>query len=517
MKKISAILLTLMLVLGMIIPTMLTASADTPATWDGKANIKWYVDAGKGAGLYELNTAQDLAGFAYLVCAGNANGPYSGVYYDSQYNVLGLKASGKESQYAVADRLYEPVSGDGSQEIAGDMFFDQMVNLTSDIVLNEGDASTWATTAPANKGWLPIGGERANAATGSGFDGIFDGKGHTVSGLYYAGADDHLGAGLFGYVGRESNAIIQNLTVENFYVKAGLSVGGIVGHARRGVNLENCFAKNGSVTAVDTQAGGLVGGAFSVASAKYCGVENVNINTLNRSAGFFGAINNLTLEVTDSYVIGSKIKMTGSDAGVIVGLSNNSSIKVTNVYSTLEIEVVPAEAPAEGEAPVQNVGLVWAGKGGNSAPSVTVSGLYYVDSIGNTATGKDTEGVSAIELDAIKGENAKTTLLGFDFDTVWVTVADGTPKIDLDRSSTGGDSGDDGNSNAGSSDNGNNGNSNKTEDTTAKTDDTTAKEDDTTETPTEEKKGCGSSIGMASVALMAVACGAVVVSKKKEN
>lgn len=516
MKKISAILLTLALVLSMSLSMMLTASAETPSVWDGKANIKWYVDAGKGAGLYELNTAQDLAGFAYLVCAGNANGPYSGVYYDSQYNVLGLKASGKESQYAVADRLYEPVSGDGSQEIAGDMFFDQMVNLTSDIVLNEGDASTWATTAPANKGWLPIGGERANAATGSGFDGIFDGKGHTVSGLYYAGADDHLGAGLFGYVGRDSNAIIQNITVENFYVKGGLSVGGIVGHARRGVNLENCYAKNGSVTAVDTQAGGLVGGAFSVASAKYCGVENVNINTLNRSAGFFGAINNLTLEVTDSYVIGSKIKMTGSDAGVIVGLCNNSSIKVTNVYSTLAIEVVPA-TPAEGEeAPEQRVGLVFAGGGSSgSAPSATVSGFYYVDSIGDTATGKDTEGVSAVELDAIKGENAKTALLGFDFDTVWVTVADGTPKLDLNRAPVGG--GDEGGDEGDGGDVGSSDSSNKTDDTTAKPDDTTAKADDTTEEAKEEKKGCGSSIGMASVALIAVACGALAISKKKEN
>ena len=60
MKKISAILLTLALVLSMSLSMMLTASAETPSVWDGKANIKWYVDAGKGAGLYELNTAQDL-------------------------------------------------------------------------------------------------------------------------------------------------------------------------------------------------------------------------------------------------------------------------------------------------------------------------------------------------------------------------------------------------------------------------------------------------------------------------
>ena len=62
MKKLTAILLSLVLILSLCSAAMLTVGAEetTASVWDGTANIKWYFD-GKDIGEYELKSAADLA------------------------------------------------------------------------------------------------------------------------------------------------------------------------------------------------------------------------------------------------------------------------------------------------------------------------------------------------------------------------------------------------------------------------------------------------------------------------
>ena len=74
--------------------------------------------------------------------------------------------------------------------------------------------------------WEPIG------VYYSTYNGIFDGKGHTVSGLYNKGSDE--GLGLFGYL---NGGKILNVGVENsyFYSDYDLAyVGGICGNVYSG-------------------------------------------------------------------------------------------------------------------------------------------------------------------------------------------------------------------------------------------------------------------------------------------
>ncbi|MBQ8212981.1 MAG: MBL fold metallo-hydrolase [Clostridia bacterium] len=81
------------------------------------------------------------------------------------------------------------------------------ITLKTDIIWNEGNATTWKDTAPSSyHAWTPIGND-ANFC----FKGSFDGNGHTISGIYYV--TDGTFNGLFRFVG--GNAVIKNLGLVN--------------------------------------------------------------------------------------------------------------------------------------------------------------------------------------------------------------------------------------------------------------------------------------------------------------
>jgi len=102
----------------------------------------------------------------------------------------------------------------------GNNFENKTISLGTDIVVNEGKASDWAKKAP-DLWWNPIG---ANVH----FAGIFDGKGHTISGIYVNRTQQY--AGLFGRAALNSN--IKNLKLTNSYITSTAThVGSIAGHS----------------------------------------------------------------------------------------------------------------------------------------------------------------------------------------------------------------------------------------------------------------------------------------------
>ena len=106
---------------------------------------------------------------------------------------------------------------------AFDGFQGQTVKLGKDIVVNEGNAADWATTAPARE-WLPM-------TRDVGFTGTFDGNGHAIKGLYINQDTKH--TGLFGHT--FFGSAIKNLRLENSYITStSTHVGSIVGHAYGG-------------------------------------------------------------------------------------------------------------------------------------------------------------------------------------------------------------------------------------------------------------------------------------------
>ncbi len=148
---------------GLQLPSV-TASAESVHIWDGTADTSWYTG---DKDTYEIYTAEQLAGLSKLV-------------------------------NEVADE---------------NRFMGITINLMNDICLNDtSNHKNWLKEPPKNK-WDPMG-RNGNWTSGNydAFAGVFNGNGHTISGMYvYETRDD---CGLFGYI---STAVICNLKMEKCF------------------------------------------------------------------------------------------------------------------------------------------------------------------------------------------------------------------------------------------------------------------------------------------------------------
>jgi len=102
---------------------------------------------------------------------------------------------------------------------AGTNFSGQIIKLNANIVLNDTtNWQDWANNPPANE-WTSIG------TSDNQFNGIFDGNGYIVSGIYINTTNDF--QGLFGVV--NNNATIKNLGITASYIKGKNHTGGLIG------------------------------------------------------------------------------------------------------------------------------------------------------------------------------------------------------------------------------------------------------------------------------------------------
>ena len=208
-----------------------------------------------------------------------------------------------------AESWYEISSANGLKAFAGKVnsgtsYKNETVKLTADIDL-------------ANEEWTPIG------KSGSTFQGVFDGQGHTISNLYINNkwlCD----AGLFGLT---TDGEVKNFTLQNANVTGYLDVGAIAGtpYTSKYTNITLC----GNVT-VNGYA--YVGGAFG--KNAYANLTNIMINADEGSyvkadskkyrtyvgglVGFMGEGSHVVKNVTSNIdVIGSTC-----DVGGITGIAH---------------------------------------------------------------------------------------------------------------------------------------------------------------------------------------------------
>ena len=246
--------LSLLLVLAMMLSTVslciIPAAAEGASdTWDGTADTAWYGDG--TATEYTISTPAQLAGLASIVNAGT------------------------------------------------DTFAGKTVVLGADLILNEDTIKGTVTNGfwtPAtdnnSKQWTPIGTETAP------FGGTFDGKGHTISGLYYYG--DLVYAGLFGVI---ENAILSNINVgigylcTTKYCATMLSMGTVVAYAISST-VQNCTSYADCNYAIHQTNYGYVGGIIgyicgesSVVNCKnYGSVTGYNNHTSGNAGMYVGGI-----------------------------------------------------------------------------------------------------------------------------------------------------------------------------------------------------------------------------------
>ena len=356
MKKILSIALVLMMVLGVL---TVAVSADATTVWDGSTDAT-FAGAGTASNPYQITSAEELAGLSLNVNSGNA---YAGKYF----------------------------------------------KLMNDIVLNEGDATTWGETAPANN-FTAIGTWTAP------FGGIFDGDGHTVSGLYISIDAD--GQGLFGVV--QGGSVVKNFAIVNSYIEAkgGGCTAAFVGQTNRTKSGDFTFEglyTDATIIATGNEVGGIVGNISNTQGDFTCGTVyikgcvfagSITVNgSKNLCGGMVGNGRAETIEISNCAFYGS-ISIGGKNAaGIYAGETGYYTI--TNCISAGEVSAASnacaiatnskTKASADGER--------------------TVTGSYYLEgsaAAGATKNSDGNEGITSFAtISEVLGAEAAITLEGF--------------------------------------------------------------------------------------------------------
>ena len=260
--------------------------------------------------------------------------------------------STKEELYWFADKVNNNNANYGSANAV----------LTADIVVNTGvlDSNGELNTGTFTD-WTPIGWYDYNNYVDYSYTGIFDGQGHTISGLYFNDTSVNL-VGLFGWLG--SGCEIKNVGVIDSYFRGMNGVGGVCGRNYYGtitgcyntgtvsgneivggVCGENCGGtiigsyNTGTVSGRDMQVCGVCGYSFGTITGSYnagtvSGDERVGgVCGFNYGGTIIGSYN--TGEVTDDY--SSDYSGTTLDifVGGVCGVNNNGTI--TGCYNTGEV------------------------------------------------------------------------------------------------------------------------------------------------------------------------------------
>lgn len=187
---------------------------------------------------------------------------------------------------------------------SGERFSGKTIKLTANIVLNDGDASKWETSAPKyNLGEL---------VTGVGtFEGTFDGQGHTISGIYnnrmspegYVPTEGWSGkVQTYGCVGLFPNlgaaAKVTNLRITNSYFTACYATGAVAGRVvGDNVVIENVQVDNSKVFATyiqtgDATKGDVLGGEYEkhCSSGGIVGMTSGNVTLTFKNVLFQGTV-----------------------------------------------------------------------------------------------------------------------------------------------------------------------------------------------------------------------------------
>jgi hypothetical protein len=240
----------------------------------------WYAD-NPDAAIFEISTADDLAGLALLV-------------------------NNEES----------PVD-----------FAGKTVKLAADI-----DLSThYGKSYNDRDGWIAIGYLSSDRKTSLPFKGVFDGNGKVISGLYISGNKFYTFKGLFGRI--EGGAVIKNLGLIDVNISGGTGLGGVVGSAAGNSKVVNCYAKG--VVNGNSSLGGIAGEIekSEVSGCYFNGSVISNTPTGGEIGGVVGSVKDGS--VVNCYALGDKVSGVQEVGGVVGSADAVKETNLTGCYSAV--------------------------------------------------------------------------------------------------------------------------------------------------------------------------------------
>lgn len=176
--------------------------------------------------------------------------------------------------------------------------------------------------------WVPIGCYYKYGTTTSQqrqFNGVFDGQGYTISGLYTECPEQSAAysyMGLFGYLSGNQDIAIQNLNIVDSYVQGYQYVGGIAGYGS--ALIRNCSFDG--VVSGSSRVGGIIGcGDYGKVSILNC-VNYGKINATSYAGGIMGhSADNGEIKFCRNE---GEVVSTGSNVGGIVGCLLADTLKI---------------------------------------------------------------------------------------------------------------------------------------------------------------------------------------------
>jgi len=274
-------------------------------------------------------------------------------------------------------------------------FKGKTIKLANDIVVNEGDASTWGEAAPTYS-WRPIGyNEEFGGKT---FQGTFDGQGYSISGLY--GKTTKSMMALFGETG--TNGVIKNLKVMNSYFEADKeksdSWGMVAGVVAKSWGTVDTVYSNATLVNNGTITGGIVGmmritgkveGKCMVSNCWYDGVITANGST----GGIIGDVYGCEATIESCLFTGKiNIMELVGNIGGLCGIveKENGALNISDSLSTGIIKDLSKDPTGEGKTP-WNVGSVLGRavltKKTPNLTEVTIDNVYAAKEVSGNAIG----------------------------------------------------------------------------------------------------------------------------------
>lgn len=324
--------------------------------------------------------------------------------------------------------LYNKADLYGFSELSqSNAFADNTVKLGRDIVVNEGNATKWATNAP-NDNWTSIGT----------FSGTFDGDGHTISGIYMQATTTR--KGLFGIT--NTGSIIKNFRLTNSYFGSNAwGLGSIAGQGRG--QFQNIYS-DAIVTTSNKWVGGLVGSAYGTdVKMKNCWFDGIVTNTGNATSvrgtgGLIGVAlsgqdvlitNCLNEGVVNVEAYEYNQAKEGDDpnvtpiAGGLVGWVEPAT--ETTTVASLEIDkcLNVGEVQYNTEKVTGGCGPI---VGFNEGQSIINNSYATKESC---ADNNVSTGYKVVDADTIKGDDAQTNMYILEWGTEWQCRADDFPAI----------------------------------------------------------------------------------------
>ena len=168
------------------------------------------------------------------------------------------------------------------------------------------------------------------------FEGVFDGLGHTISGLTIDRSEDqdNSNIGLFSI----SSGIIRNVGLVDASVKGEGNIGALVGQNDNGT-ISNSYVSGGSVVGSGDSVGGLVGCNYGTITNSHSSATVSGDSSVGGLVGEYVDYYDVG-SITDSYATGS-VTGVGDDVGGLVGYSwgkvTNSFYKIDSVNHPISV------------------------------------------------------------------------------------------------------------------------------------------------------------------------------------